>query len=210
MSIDLTRPLVASMGQHDALDTLITCVQLQDTAHRLESALTGPDLTAQAADLAGMVENSDLATLDPLGLGSLLTDASRVVQLMKRGEFADGKLLAALLAAAEDGLSQGAGQEELRQPASRRLAFRELGLVIGLSAATREPALALMAPLFPMASKITSFWLDPRHQRSPTWSDHRDINEVMLATALLPDGFVVLLSQNHKRLPGAGRGNKDK
>jgi hypothetical protein len=66
-----------------------------------------------------------------------------------------------------------------------------------------------MTPLFPMASKSTSFWLDLRHHRSPSWIDQGDINQVMLATALLPDGFMVLLSQNHKRLAGAGRGNKD-
>jgi hypothetical protein len=66
-----------------------------------------------------------------------------------------------------------------------------------------------MAPLFPIASKITSFWLDPQHHRSPRWIDQGDSNRVMLATALLSDGFVILLLQNHKRLAGAGRGNKD-
>jgi len=88
--------------------------------------------------------------------------------------------------------------------------FREPGLAIGLSAATEDPTLALMTPLFPTASKITSFWLDPRHRRSPARIDHRAINGVMLTTTLLADGFMILLSQNHKRLAGAGRGNKDK
>jgi hypothetical protein len=32
MSVDLSRPLVPSMGQHDALDGFITCTQLRTTA----------------------------------------------------------------------------------------------------------------------------------------------------------------------------------
>ena len=45
----------------------------------------------------------------------------------------------------------------------------------------------------PLRDEIGSFWLDPEHRRASSWSDHRDINEVMLATSLAPDGFLVLL-----------------
>lgn len=41
-----------------------------------------------------------------------------------------------------------------------------------------------------MADEIERFWQDPRHQASPTWEDHRDINQVMLATSLHPEGFL--------------------
>ena len=34
-------------------------------------------------------------------------------------------------------------------------------------------------------AQIVEFWSEHRHRQSPTWQDHRDINEVMLATALL-------------------------
>ena len=37
MSIDLSRPLVASMGQHDPLDGFVTCAELDATACALGS-----------------------------------------------------------------------------------------------------------------------------------------------------------------------------
>jgi len=40
-----------------------------------------------------------------------------------------------------------------------------------------------------IGSRIVSFWSEPQNQRAATWSEHRDINEVMLATALL-DAYV--------------------
>ena len=46
----------------------------------------------------------------------------------------------------------------------------------------------------PVGEKIESFWRIPEHRRSLTWSEHRDINEVMLATSLVPEGFLVLPS----------------
>jgi hypothetical protein len=43
-----------------------------------------------------------------------------------------------------------------------------------------------------LATQIESFWLRPEHRRTRSWGEHADINDVMLATALAPDGFVVL------------------
>jgi len=34
----------------------------------------------------------------------------------------------------------------------------------------------------------------PEYRRSSTWIEHADINDVMLATSLVPDGFLVLVS----------------
>ena len=81
-----------------------------------------------------MIADRDLATADPLGLGGLLADAGRVAQLMARGRFADGELLDIILASALAGLAHYARRSDVHQPASRRLAFRELGLAIGLHA----------------------------------------------------------------------------
>jgi hypothetical protein len=89
--------------------------------------------------------------------------------------------------------------------AEGRLAFRELGLAIGLQAlsalralppgafapSARTP-LRECAPHVPRATEIIRFWLLPEHHRAGSWIEHRDINDVMLATALLPDGFLVL------------------
>ena len=51
---------------------------LDTTARHLSAS--GPSLADVAADFAGMVQRQHLATADPLGLGSLLTDADRVAQ----------------------------------------------------------------------------------------------------------------------------------
>jgi len=40
MSIDLSRPLVSSMGQHDALDGLITYLQLMAAANQQSNTWT--------------------------------------------------------------------------------------------------------------------------------------------------------------------------
>jgi hypothetical protein len=210
MSADLSRPLVASMGQHDPLSGLVTCIQLEATAARLASPQPGPSLEPAVADFAAMLASTDIRTADPLGLGGLLADACRVAQLMAQGALEGAHLLAALLAAAADGLRLYSRHGDWRQPASERLAFRELGLAIGLAGLdllrreverddrgvfaragmrNRIQELAMNAGL---GSTIISFWLDPRHRQPRAWSDHRDINEVMLASSLLPAGFLVL------------------
>jgi hypothetical protein len=201
MSTDLSRPLVPSMGQHDPLDGFITCIQLEATASQLSDPAPGPSLKRARAEFAAMLEASDLRTSDPLGLGGLLSDACRLAQLIERKAYPRAALLERLLAAALDGLWQHARLRDTRQPASQRLAFRELGLAIGLSSlelleraegAELRAHLAALAPYSPLASEIESFWLDPENRRSETWAEHRDINEVMLATSLAPDGYLLL------------------
>ena len=155
-----------------------------------------------------MIAGQDWATADPLGLGGLLSDASRVAQLMPLGAFAGSDLLDALLAAAVRGLAGYAQQNDLEHPASRRLAFRELGLAIGLSAvplienevgmrhrhlsrgAEVQEQIKALAPYVALGPEIESFWRHPEHREARTWSEHRDINEVMLATSLVPNGFL--------------------
>lgn len=212
MSIDLSRPLVPSTGQHDALDGCITCLQLATTAAR-QGAAGG--LEEEIESLAAMSGESDWVTHDPLGIGGLLSDASRVAQLMAGGASMPPVWLRDLLAAALEGLRQTEWRETLLQPASSRLAFRELGLAIGLSAlegveremgagplaairADIAPLLARLAPYVAAGREIESFWLQPEARENPTWLEHGDINDVMLATALAPDGFLVLFN----RAPG--------
>jgi hypothetical protein len=215
MSTDLSRPLVLSMGHHDPLDGFITCTQLRTTKSSTRSRTpSAPSLKEEAADFATMIEGQDWATVDPLGLGGLLADASRVAQLTHLGAFAGADLLDALLAAALRGLPAYARHHDLRDPASRRLAFRELGLAIGLSAvelidkeigtehrqfprsAEIHEQIRALAPYVALGSKIKSFWLDPEHRETRIWSEHRDIDEVMLATSLVPAGFLFLPPAN--------------
>jgi hypothetical protein len=211
MSIDLSRPLVSSMGQHDALDGYITALQLAATAARLPDPVADPDLDAATRGFADMIKGGDWASADPLGIGGLLMDAHRLQQLIQQGAPADQRLLERLLTASLTGLQVYANSREMELPAGHRLAFRELGLAIGLQAVDRMwqtldhgPAgvssrsairtlLQALREFVPLSDNLVSFWRDPAHHDTPGWVEHRDINEVMLATGLAPEGFLTLL-----------------
>jgi hypothetical protein len=211
MSIDLTRALVPSMGQHDPLDGYISNLQLRATAAALPQPAVGPNLEDETRQYAAMLKRGELATADPLGLGGLLIDAYRVQQLMQQGAQPDAQLLKRLLDAALTGLQYYVQSGELQLPAKHRLAFRELGLAIGLHAVERmhqaashesrhaatsprlRAQLQVLMQYLPLRDEIEAIWRDPEQQRTATWTEHQDINEVMLATSLAPDGFLVLL-----------------
>jgi hypothetical protein len=199
MSIDLRRPLVPSMGQHDPLDGLVTSLQLDATLHA-----SRPTLAEATSDYAAMVDPAGFATSDPLGLGGLLVDAYRLDQLERQHAVASKPgLVHALLEAALAGLESWVEQPDLRAPATRRLAFRELGLAIGLAAAARlradggpgeaRDSLARLERFAALRSDIEAFWDRPESRDTQLWVEHVDINEVMLATSLAPDGYLTLL-----------------
>ena len=206
MSIDLARPLVSSMGQHDPLDGLLTCGELQAAA----TGDPGHGLDAETADLAAICSGMSWVTDDPLGLGGLLSDAWRLAQLLQRGTFRDTALLETILASALLGLEAFTADNPLKYRARQRLAFRELGLAIGLKGVAKlqgwlaensglfdrmnpvqRQAAALMEYL-PLGEIIERFWLDGKNRDGGNWVEHREINMVMLATALAPDGFLTI------------------
>lgn len=185
-SIDLSRPQVPSMGHHDPLDGYVTGIEVEATARALGTADRGPVLAAAIADYRAMIDEHSLASADPLGIGGLLCDASRLLQLD-----ADPPLREAVIAAAVSGLRAYARRSDLRRPAEQRLAFRELGLAIGLAAA-RSLEDARLGSFGHLRQDIQEFWLEPAHRRVASWTEHQDINDVMLATSLAPAGFLVL------------------
>jgi hypothetical protein len=197
MSIDLTSPLVPSMGQHDPLDGFVTYSELQAAA----AALGGtplPGLNDEIADMSGILRDMgpDLATDDPLGIGGLLSDAWRIAQLATLDGRRYESLLGSVLDSAIQGLAAWSAGFSPDEPAERRLAFRELGLSIGLSAVeslreshSRRPIEALLKYL-PMRDAIERFWMDADNRGSAAWVEHREINMVMLATSLAPSGFL--------------------
>jgi hypothetical protein len=203
MSIDLSRPLVPAMGHHDPLDGLIVYMQLQEQA-------VVPELTGEIADLNDICIGQNWATQDPLGIGGLLWNGCFVAQLISRGQSVLNGLLEDLLTSALVGLESYASTNSLDLPADYRLAFREFGLALGLRGlATMESLLEEKPELFmkgkqlrpqinnllhyePMLDAIEQFWLQPASRECNTWKDHRDINEVMLATSLVPDGYLTL------------------
>jgi hypothetical protein len=196
MSIDLTRPLVSSMGQHDPLDGYVTFSELQ--------ALAGSGLEAEIAAMAAICGHREWATDDPLGIGGLLSDAWRIAQLTDLGLFTDMQLLESVIDGALAGLAAFTEGSSLRIPAAYRLAFRELGLAIGLKGVVplwewaeksgeRRPVQRKIAALkgyLPLAGEIEDFWLEGSNRETETWREHREINMVMLATSLAPDGFL--------------------
>ena len=84
--------------------------------------------------MAEICRGMRLVTTDPLGIGGLLFDASRIAQLMVMGSLMDAGLLENVVESALLGMRSFAKGETLEYPADYRLAFRELGLSIGLSA----------------------------------------------------------------------------
>lgn len=204
MSIDLSYPLVRSTGLHDPLDAYITYNELACRAERSEGAAL--DLGAEIAAVAAMLRGQRWHTDDPLGLGGLLFDTARAFQLTAAACFKSPDVVAALAAATTESLDAFAARARLDDPAEYRLAFRELGLAIGLKAAPMlrrilagHPGLFAdnlqrdiehLARFVPLGAAIERFWSQKENQQARTWLDHLDINRVMLATSLLPDEFL--------------------
>ncbi len=211
MSIDLSYALIPSMGQHDPLDGLVTCCELQALADQSKAKIDWPSLSAEIAEMARICEGQQLITDDPLGIGGLLVDAYRMAQLIVKGSFPYARLLPEVLDAARSGLDYYAMTAASRRlPADYRLAFRELGLSIGLHAVRNMQKLinqhrgafsggssvsAQIEHLMrhsPMQTEIEAFWLEGKNRKSEGWLAHRFINMVMLATSLAPEGFLSL------------------
>jgi len=252
MSIDLSRPLVAAMGQHDPLDGLVVFARLQADQRRSGPMRAG--LGPVIADLREMCgEGESWATRDPLGIGGLLSDASQLVALRASGDMPSGAdssapslsapslsapslpapslsasslaatpttpyaglppdgLLATLLADAHRSVVAFAAANEFSRPLELRLAFREIGLAIGLRAVPAMHAAVLRSPqrfgsaaevssiltrlealrtLSAIADHIEETWMERSAQATSSWTDHLDINSVMLAASLAPDALL--------------------
>jgi len=151
---------------HDPLDGYATAREL------------GLDKIAES--YRALVSMDALATTEPLGIGGMLVDAFRLARLGS-----DVPLRTVLLRDARIGLLAYLRRGELRRPVDARIPCRELGLAIGLAAAGR-----LGAPGFPseLGPELIAFWSQQRDL--DTYRAHVDINDVMLATAILPDGYL--------------------
>ncbi|MFX1285633.1 MAG: hypothetical protein ACFFB5_18480 [Promethearchaeota archaeon] len=160
MSIDLSYPLVPSMGQHDPVDGYVTFKEIQ--------AVSDIDLGAALKKFEKLMHQINLITTDPLGIGGLLFDAYRLEQM------GESEKRQTLIDAARKGL-------EYCQ-LSHVLAFRELGLAIGLQAAKK---MSVLKEYWSLIDKINDYWLQNRG-----WTEHKDINSVMLATSIIPGSFL--------------------
>ena len=160
-----------------------------------------------------MCQGVDWATRDTLGIGGLLIDAYRLLQLAGTYQLHAVPAVESLLMDIERSMqafAQLQRENPLNLPAEYRLAFRELGLAIGLAsikkmraAITRRPAnftnidqlnssLKNLGSYYPVYGLIRDFWLKPEHRSVDSWLEHADINNVMLATCLAPDSFLTI------------------
>jgi hypothetical protein len=210
MSIDLSRPLVPSMGHHDPLDGFVTYNELEASAAKDGERSTDGDLRAEIADMADICEGKNWATDDPLGIGGLLFDAYRVAQLIISGSLEQTDLLKTLLESSLTGLMFYVKENPLNLPVGYRLAFRELGLSIGLRVIEKieemieqeslplrkndslRSLLKTLSTYGGLREDIETYWLEGINREADSWMAHRDINGVMLATSLAPDGFLEL------------------
>ena len=149
-------------------------------------------------------------TEDSLGIGGLLTDAYKLAQLIDTHQLQETARLETMLHDIEPGLQTFVMHNPLNLPAEHRLAFRELGLAIGLQTIDRmqetiaqhpgnfpnvdhlHSTLTTLSRFHPIHEFIKDFWLEAAHRSVSTWQEHADINNVMLATCLAPDSYLKL------------------
>ena len=210
MSIDLSRPLVSSMGQHDPLDGLLTYLQLHASAIQYPEIPAEFRLDTEIADMLEICNGISWVSHDTLGTGSLLSDAYKLLQLSDKQHLYQHIKFINLLDDIEQSLHVFVSHNPLQQGAAHRLAFRELGLAIGLQTISKmqqwlkqnsehfhqqnllDELLTKLSMFEPIRTTIEKFWLNPKHQTQNSWLEHGDINNVMLATSLLPDGYLQL------------------
>lgn len=202
MSVDLDRPLVPSMGHHDPLDGWVNTQVLLASDQGVDAERR--ELARRAEVYRKMFAGRDQATGDSLGIGGLLVDAWQLFRVLPDAADFSRKDIAELIDAAGAGLGAVIGQRQLEASPAHRLAFRELGLAIGLRAADRlgasarsasgpdrlDESLAGVSDWPPLADEIERTWLQAENRDFPAWTDHRDINDVMLATCLAPSGYL--------------------
>jgi hypothetical protein len=201
MSIDGERALTPVMGAQDPLDGLVTA-ELVRTATINGDAL-GDELAERCREAAGvytsMCEGRTFATGDSLGIGGLLIDIVGLMDLSSGRGVDDGGFIDRLLGDAAHSLQAFVATDELARPIERRLAFRELGLAIGMGAlehaanvcslddrAQRQVSDVLRHET--IVPNIIQAWRTRDAQSSQAWREHEDINAVMLASALAPKG----------------------
>jgi hypothetical protein len=207
MSIDLSYPLVFAMGQHDPLDGFITYSELQAAARNFKQ-LSEFDLSAEISDIANICKGQSIVTNDSLGIGGLLSDTARTAQLIKNG-FSYGNLLETIIDSSLPCLGSFAAGNSLDLPAGYRLAFRELGLSIGIKGIEKlcgmikenkelfnadfmEQRAESLLRYKAIGENIDKFWLNDENRKQSSWAEHQDINMVMLATSLAPNEFLTI------------------
>jgi len=190
MNIDLSEPMVMSMGRHDPMEGLINTLSTINTLPEMEMPLKPllEDFELLSADMNWFTDDS-------LGLGGLLLNTSRALRLQNDGVTLPKSVRPHFLfETAVTGLRYFT--ERKYRPdaeASSRLAFRECGMTLGLNTLRgmqeelEESGLdtADLRPYMKLTEEIENFWKKPQNREGGTWKDHQNINAVTLACSLL-------------------------
>ena len=212
MSIDLSRPLVASMGQHDPLDGLITCVQLQsDRRARCACASSGPSLAEERDGLRG--DDRGRRRSHRRSARPRRPARRRVPRRAADPPRARGSERSARPAARGGARRAGAlraperpGRGRPRRGSRSASSASSVGLHalerlsrLGHQRArgpharpSREEARLLEAlrPPSRWARRSTRSGSNPENRAAGAWAEHEDLNAVTLATSLCPEGFL--------------------
>lgn len=208
MSIDLSYPLVTSMRQYDPLDGFITYNELQMRVDEL-GIISKFNLSTEIADMITICQGKGWITSDPLGIGGLLSDALRISQLIITGNLKYANLLETIVSSALIGIKYFELENSLNYPAKYRLAFRELGLAIGLKGVNKlfdlidenknlsknsslKQQVEALIEYLPIGESIEKFWINNENREVESWKEHQEINMVMLATSIIPEGFLMI------------------
>lgn len=184
MSTDLSRPLVPSMGAHDPLEGAILAKSAKQAVPQ-----KAPELDPVIEAMETMCKGRDWSTTDPLGIGGLLLNVPRALELRETA-LPPSLLPEKLFNDAIKGLDYYHRQSPWQQPAYNRLAFRECGLSLGLRAVNGldNPSgldMQRLEAFMPLAGNMETFWCNPENQKPTTWTNHEDINAVTLAASLI-------------------------
>ena len=180
------------MGLHDVLmvSSLFAKCSISIVKIFGDAAVSGLSHATQA--LFALCEHGQWATNDPLGVGGLLFDACRLCQLLGQENRREFRLLEDVMQGSGDGLMIMLKTGYLKRPAQHRLAFRELGLAIGLRAVpiianefqseskafgSRPSARRLIDLLLPyerLSDEIIDFWLPYAENPDESWKAHQE------------------------------------
>jgi hypothetical protein len=205
MSIDLARPLVPSMGQYDPLDGFVTYNEIQLATEKFSKSNI-PTLDKEISEMSDICRGINFLSNDPLGIGGLLFDGIRTAQLIIIGNLKYENLMKDIFNSALMGINSFLRGNPLGIPANYRLAFRELGLSIGLKSVGNlqtwlkrdnnhindqvNEIIASIMSYSPIGDQIEDFWMQSKNWQFGSWAEHREINMVMLATSLAPNQFI--------------------
>ena len=197
LSIDLSRPLVASMGQHDPLDGLVTYAQLEATARRVRAEPRRRDRGLRRDDRAERTRHGRPARdRRPAGRrvsGCAAGAAGRATLRPGRGAARRGaRRTAALSWSSPTCACPRHTVWRSASSASRSDSPRSSGTSGAQARRRRARGSISCRDTCRCGREIEAFWLQPEHRGVDSWLEHANINDVMLATSLQPEGFLAL------------------